>query len=61
MKKGRSGKSKPKNSKIEALSRHFEGDDDGFLSTNQGLSINDNQNSLKAGERGPSVDIRRKT
>jgi catalase len=26
-----------------------------FLTTNQGLRINDNQNSLKAGERGPSL------
>jgi catalase len=26
-----------------------------YLTTNQGLRINDNQNSLKAGERGPSL------
>lgn len=26
-----------------------------FLTTNQGLKINDNQNSLKAGERGPTL------
>ena len=26
-----------------------------FLTTNQGLRINDDQNSLKAGERGPSL------
>jgi catalase len=26
-----------------------------YLTTNQGLKINDNQNSLKAGERGPSL------
>ena len=28
---------------------------DQYLTTNQGLRINDNQNSLKAGERGPSL------
>ena len=26
-----------------------------FLTTNQGLRVNDDQNSLKAGERGPSL------
>jgi len=26
-----------------------------YLTTNQGLRINDDQNSLKAGERGPSL------
>src|SRR6188472_1182438 len=26
-----------------------------FLTTNQGVRINDDQNSLKAGERGPSL------
>ncbi len=26
-----------------------------YLTTNQGLKINDNQNSLKAGERGPTL------
>jgi hypothetical protein len=26
-----------------------------YLTTNQGVRINDNQNSLKAGDRGPTV------
>ena len=26
-----------------------------FLTTNQGVRINDNQNSLKAGDRGPTL------
>ncbi|WP_437185909.1 catalase [Planctomicrobium sp. SH668] len=46
---------KPSNQKVKDLSQHLEGSDDGYLSTNQGLPINDNQNSLKAGERGPSL------
>ena len=28
---------------------------DQFLTTNQGVRINDNQNSLKAGDRGPTL------
>jgi catalase len=28
---------------------------DQFLTTNQGIRINDNQNSLKAGDRGPTL------
>ncbi|WP_437200752.1 catalase [Planctomicrobium sp. SH664] len=53
----RSAKSpvKPLNAKTEQLAQQFESDDGGYLSTNQGLPINDNQNSLKAGERGPSL------
>ncbi|SFI98753.1 catalase [Planctomicrobium piriforme] len=49
------GKLKASNAKVEDLSKNLEGTDDGYLSTNQGLPINDNQNSLKAGERGPSL------
>ena len=41
--------------KIEQLSQ-FTADDSGQpLTTNQGLKINDNQNSLKAGTRGPTL------
>lgn len=46
---------KPSNQKIEELRPdvvHAEGE---YLTTNQGLRINDNNNALKAGERGPSL------
>ena len=43
------------NKKVEQL-QEFTNDDDGqFMTTNTGLKINDDQNSLKAGERGPSL------
>ena len=41
--------------KIEQLSQSTTDGTDHFLTTNQGLKINDNQNSLKAGERGPTL------
>ena len=37
------------------LSAFRESGDQQYLTTNQGLRINDDQNSLKAGERGPSL------
>jgi catalase len=37
------------------LAPDLENGKDALLTTNQGLRINDNQNSLKAGERGPTV------
>jgi len=43
------------NAKIENLEPHTENSDREFLTTNQGLKINDNQNSLKAGERGATL------
>ncbi len=43
------------NAKIEQLSQHFSNGTDQALTTNQGLRINDNQNSAKAGERGPTL------
>ena len=43
------------NKKVENLAPHTEEGVDQFLTTNQGLRINDNQNSLKAGERGASL------
>lgn len=45
----------PQNAKVEALGIHTEEGQDQFLTTNQGLRINDNQNSLKAGERGATL------
>ncbi|MDQ3002952.1 MAG: catalase [Fibrobacterota bacterium] len=41
--------------KIEELAPNRESGDGEFLTTNQGLRINDNQNSLKAGERGGTL------
>ncbi len=43
---------KPEISKKEDLKKNTESGQGKFLTTNQGLRINDNQNSLKAGERG---------
>ena len=43
------------NKKITDLQVHTEDSTGQFLTTNQGLRINDDQNSLKAGERGPSL------
>lgn len=41
--------------KAEQLAPHTEEGADQYLTTNQGVRINDNQNTLKAGERGPSL------
>lgn len=41
--------------KENALSKDTYSADGAFLTTNQGLRINDNQNSLKAGVRGPTL------
>jgi catalase len=49
---------KPKitdNSKSEDLAKNTVVSDGEFLTTNQGLRINDDHNSLKAGERGPTL------
>lgn len=43
------------NKKLAALEAHKENASGEFLTSNQGLRINDDQNSLKAGERGPSL------
>lgn len=43
------------NSKINDLAKNIESGRDEFLTTNQGLRINDDQNSLKAGERGATL------
>jgi len=42
-------------SKLNDLQQDKEISKDQFLTTNQGLKINDNQNSLKAGERGATL------
>jgi catalase len=41
--------------KQEQLEQHREVPDEQFLTTDQGLRINDDQNSLKTGPRGPSL------
>ena len=43
------------NKKIKELEVNREAAADQYLTTNQGLRINDNQNSLKAGERGATL------
>ncbi|MDQ3019348.1 MAG: catalase [Bacteroidota bacterium] len=42
-------------SKVNDLKQNSTSGDGQFLTTNQGLRINDNQNSLKAGERGATL------
>ena len=44
-----------KSAKRTDLKADREHGDDQYLTTNQGLRINDDQNSLKAGDRGPSL------
>ena len=41
--------------KLDELTPNIEDSAGEYLTTNQGLRINDNQNSLKAGDRGPSL------
>jgi len=43
------------NQKLEELAPNTEDSAGEFLTTNQGIRINDNQNSLKAGDRGPTL------
>src|SRR4051812_49569751 len=45
----------PENDKINELNVNRENGQDEFLTTNHGVRINDNQNTLKAGERGASL------
>ena len=46
---------KTSNAKVRALEPEMENPDQQFLTSNQGLRIEDNQNSLRAGDRGPSL------
>jgi len=43
------------NQKLEELAPNVEDPAGEFLTTNQGIRVNDNQNSLKAGDRGPTL------
>ena len=45
----------PKNAKIDDLAKNTFSGQGEFLTTNQGLRINDDHNSLKAGERGATL------
>lgn len=45
----------PPNEKVDQLQNHTTDNTDQKLTTNQGLKINNNQDSLKAEERGPSL------
>jgi catalase len=46
---------KPVNAKIENLEPNVETSVEEFLTTNQGVRVNDDQNSLKAGDRGSTL------
>jgi len=43
------------NPKVEQLGKYKVDDHGEYMTTNQGIKINDDQNSLKAGDRGPSL------
>lgn len=45
----------PVNTKRADLAKEIQNDSDQYLTTDQGLRVNDDQNSLKLGERGPSL------
>src|SRR6188472_1911982 len=49
------GKQKVDNAKVDELRVNREEATDKFLTTNHGLRVNDDQNTLKAGERGPTL------
>lgn len=47
--------SKSDNSKMEQLKKHYVDNNERKMTTDDGVSINDNNNSLKVGERGPTL------
>ncbi len=53
--KKKENKSKNETGKTEQLSGHMEDSEGTRLTTNQGVRVSDNQNSLKAGARGPAL------
>ena len=53
--KDKKNSSTPENEKLNKLAADKENGAGEFLTTNQGLKVNDNQNSLKAGERGATL------
>jgi catalase len=52
---GKRGKSEVKNEKVTDLSKVTEDGAGEFLTTNQGVRVNDDHNSLKAGDRGATL------
>ncbi len=48
-------RNKDKNSKRNDLSKNLKNDEGKIMTTNQGVKVNDTNNSLKAGERGASL------
>jgi len=48
-------KNDPGNQKLNQLEQHSTSNDNEKLTTNQGLKINNNQDSLKSGDRGPTL------
>ncbi len=55
MKSTKSDKKQKKSQKLEHLATNTEDSQNQKMTTNQGLKINDDNNSLKAGERGPTL------
>jgi len=55
MKDKKTGSDQITNEKIKDLSGNMESSDGQFMTTNQGLRVNDDQNSLKAGNRGATL------
>src|SRR6187399_2928994 len=55
MKKQKKSPKQSDNKKDQDLSLNTTTGTDQFLTTNQGVKINDNQNSLKSGERGSTL------
>ncbi|MGH9944882.1 MAG: catalase, partial [Pyrinomonadaceae bacterium] len=55
MSKNKKDKKESNNAKLDDLATVSEDGAGQYLTTNQGLRVNDDQNSLKAGDRGPSL------
>ncbi len=55
MKKNKPSAAVPENEKLQDLERNREYSEGQFITTDHGTRINDDHNSLKAGERGPSL------
>ncbi len=51
----KSKNTKPDNQKLQQLEQHKVNAEGKVMTTNQGLKVNDTNNSLKAGERGPTL------
>ena len=47
----------PENAKTASLKQNTSNATNEFMTTDHGVRINDDQNSLKAGDRGPTLEI----